>query len=377
MVQDCAPGAGSHGVGGWYTAPKVQTLIACLSAGILLQFQKQGRYMTIKVPLLRRIIDEGIDVFEPLHLKSDAARKGLIAAAFPYLAFRCLRKGDDEQTSKEILDYTEMFITSYCSIDCKWCSASIPYYKKKYHIPTDFLLRQLDRYLSVIDGVEVFRVLGGEPFLHPDLAKILTPLIESPKVGSVRIVTNGTVVPKDSELLELLRSEKVALDISNYGEVSCKVPELVAMEERGMVHLNIDRVTTWFVPNHDYRCKNLSPEQALSKYRHCPDYCHVLRDGKLFYCGEAFHIANIPDSPMRSGVDFVDLFDRDKSLEELRAEVNDLIFKRSKRMIACDYCVGSFVHKDRCLIAGEQLAPGEEAPFELPLDIPLVSERMI
>lgn len=339
-----------------------------------------------KKSFARKIIDEGVDVWGRRGIGAGNLRKALCVVSSPYLAGRiAIRENKEASYQKdlksgkirEVLDYTEMFITSYCSIDCKWCSASIPYYKNKYHIPLERIQAQLTRYLGAIDAVEKFRILGGEPFLHPDLPAILQQLMDTPKVHSIRIVTNGTVVPKNPKLLDLLRNPKIVLDISNYGPVSDKVPELQELEREGKIHLNIDTVTTWFVPNHDYTDKGLTDEQAYRRYCNCKDYCHVLRDGKFFYCGEAFHIANIPDTPMVAGVDFVDLMDESKSLDELGAEIKNLVFKRADRMNACTRCVGSFLAKDRFLVAGEQLKPGEAMPFELPADIENVSTKMI
>lgn len=65
-------------------------------------------------------------------------------------------------------------------------------------------------------------------------------------------------------------------------------------------------------------------------------------------CGEAFHIANIPDTPMQNGdyVDYVDLLDSKKGIRQLRREINALDLKTQETMRACHCCVGSFKHKD-------------------------------
>lgn len=336
--------------------------------------------MTMKAPLLRAMVDDGITLFP--NAKSDATRKALIVLSSPYLLARQLSgsaRKPEAPVQPEYLDYTEMFITSYCNLKCKYCSASIPYYYNKYHIDIDFLRRQIDAYLDVIDGVETFRILGGEPFLHPQLAEVLKPLIASDKIHALRIVSNGAIVPRDPKVLELLQNDKVTIDISNYGPVSDKVPELEQMEKEGKLHLHVDHVTSWFMPNHVYDDQGLAEEVVAKRFHSCPDYCHVLRDGKFFSCGEAFHIANIPDSPMKVGVDYVDLFDEGMTREQKRQMVIDVAFKRLPTMVGCNRCGGgSFLYKDRVLVAGEQPAKGEVVDdFVLPIDIPVVSTKKI
>ena len=342
----------------------------------------------VKNSYARTLIDEGMERFNLERIQSLPTRKAILLATSPYLAIRhALRSSKKKPSSgyieiespeqpKEILDYTEMFITSYCSLHCRWCSASIPYYEHKYHIDKDLLHAQTMSYLEAIDGVERFRLLGGEPFLHPDLAFIMRPLVESDKVQKVCLVTSGTVIPKDPEVLELLKNPKVLVDVSNYGAVNNRLDEILEMERQGLCHVAVDTVDQWFVPNHVYDDKGLTDEQVAERYHTCGDYCHVIRDGKLFYCGEAFHIANIPDSPVIPS-DYVDLMDPTLSIEERRRQINDLIFKRNPTMHACSRCVGSFVQKDRFLVAGEQSQPGEPAPYDIPADIPLVAAKGI
>ncbi len=330
----------------------------------------------------RDVVEEGIRAYPDM--TNYTLRKIRIVLTYGKLKRR-LEAAAAEAASRppvpepEYLDYTEMFITSYCNLKCKYCSASIPYYYNKYHIDYEFLLRQLSAYLDLIDGVETFRILGGEPFLHPHLADILQPLVDSEKIHSLHIVTNGTVVPSEPRVRELLRSKKVWLDISNYGAVSCNVDELQRLHDAGEMQIIVDHVTTWFMPNHRYEDLGMSEQAAATRYHNCPDYCHVLRDGKFFSCGEAFHIANIPDSPMRAGVDYVDVLGGEGTREQRRREMLDVAFKRKPSMAACNRCGGgSFIYKDRVLVAGEQPAPGEEVvDFDLPADIPVVSTKMI
>ena len=60
------------------------------------------------------------------------------------------------------------------------------------------------------------RVLGGEPFLNKDLDKIINKLLKSNKIQRIEVVTNGTIIPNNKELLNILSNSRVNISISKY-----------------------------------------------------------------------------------------------------------------------------------------------------------------
>lgn len=63
----------------------------------------------------------------------------------------------------------------------------------------------------------VFHLSGGEPFLYkqtPDIVEYISSRY-SDKIGTFRMVTNGTIVPSD-EVLERIARCKIEIKIDDY-----------------------------------------------------------------------------------------------------------------------------------------------------------------
>ncbi len=63
----------------------------------------------------------------------------------------------------------EMPITSRCTLRCKDCANLIPFYANPADTDTDRIIKDIDDFLSNVDRVYRFAVMGGEAFLHPGL----------------------------------------------------------------------------------------------------------------------------------------------------------------------------------------------------------------
>ncbi len=78
---------------------------------------------------------------------------------------------------------------------------------------------QIDHYFAVVDFTSKIEVLGGENFLHKDLAEFLEYLYKyNNQFGYVTIVSNGTINPNEAEL-NVFKKYGKQLDvlIDNYG----------------------------------------------------------------------------------------------------------------------------------------------------------------
>ena len=82
--------------------------------------------------------------------------------------------------------------------------------------------------MSVVDHVNEFRVLGGDPFMNKEMHKVVNKLSKFENNSRIVIYTNATILPKD-EQLECLRNKKVGLEITNYGTASRQHDALVEL----------------------------------------------------------------------------------------------------------------------------------------------------
>jgi hypothetical protein len=117
------------------------------------------------------------------------------------------------------LFYTEVVVTTNCSLKCKECYEYVPYLDKVHQRFMSFENYKIyiDNLLSNIDSLKYLRFLGGEALLSKDLDKFLQYALEQKKIKKVSLVTNGTIELSD-EIINVLSKypKKAMVDISNY-----------------------------------------------------------------------------------------------------------------------------------------------------------------
>ena len=120
---------------------------------------------------------------------------------------------------KLYIDKTDILVTSFCNFNCKSCMNFIPHWKEKKHIPLSKLKESLEDYFRCVDFVSAFDIIGGEPFLYPELEELLMYISKnySSKIGYLGIITNGSIMPNE-ELIKVLKACNVGISISDYSK---------------------------------------------------------------------------------------------------------------------------------------------------------------
>ena len=117
------------------------------------------------------------------------------------------------------INYIEFPITTKCSLRCKECANLIQYYDEGRFLDCKEIINDVYKLCQTVKGIEMVRLLGGEPLLHPKLKEILIGILKNNNIKNVQIVTNGTLLI-DKDMLVILKDKRVSIDISNYGKVS-------------------------------------------------------------------------------------------------------------------------------------------------------------
>lgn len=240
------------------------------------------------------------------------------------------------------LSNVEMDITSRCTLNCKECSHLVPRYKNAKQArdyDTEMLLENIDLLLSFVNNILLFTVLGGEPLLHRDLHRIISKLTASDKIKTVKITTNGTIIPQ-GENLTALKHKKVIVSISNYGELSSKA-ELLSdtLKSNGISVIIPQSSTKWCEFNgFDFRGYSFAVmEKIFSK---CVNVgCKSLYNGKLWLCPYALHgitLGLLPDNKDQ----YIDL--KASTVEEFWNKLERLynVTPPEGKGFACYYCSG-------------------------------------
>lgn len=193
-----------------------------------------------------------------------------------------------------ILDRIEIFMTSYCSLNCKNCIAYIPYFKEKSNISLDTLKIDADILFSKVDRVNKFKVLGGEGLVYPYLCEYLKYVCDKYRnqVGTIRIGTNGTIYPSE-ELLKICREYQIIVDISDYriaiGDRS-KLEDIKKTCEYNHVLVDVKRTgEQWLDLGFPYNLPSERNEQQLKNhFFKCAMFCRNFHEGKLYFCCSNF-----------------------------------------------------------------------------------------
>jgi organic radical activating enzyme len=184
---------------------------------------------------------------------------------------------------------THMALTTKCTLRCKHCNMFIPFYNNHgIHEALETNLDTLDLYFNMIDKVYLFVLLGGEPFLYPNLKEIVHHIGSHyrHKIGEFRITTNGMIVPK-KDVIDLLHEHRVSVRSSNYtAEVDYK-NRLSILEDQlqsGHVDFNHDISDEWLDFGYPYKPMNISDQNLITHMHECLPVFKGINDGKFYYC---------------------------------------------------------------------------------------------
>lgn len=111
-------------------------------------------------------------------------------------------------------------LTEKCTLKCKKCNMFMTHFKNPQNQLVEDVIGDIDAYFSVVDYVKVLNLLGGEPFLYPELKKVLDYITEyyRNRIGQVIIFTNGTIVP-GIDVLESIKKCSAIVQFSDYTHV--------------------------------------------------------------------------------------------------------------------------------------------------------------
>lgn len=231
-------------------------------------------------------------------------------------------------------------VTTYCSLNCTYCSHCIPYANPPKHLSTDKIIEDLDKLLEV-SYVACLAIMGGEPLIYPDILNFIKKyagLKNKKNIGFTRIVTNGTVVPGEEFFKEYSKLENSYIYISNYGEKSRKMNELIDKCNQYSVKVFICPFSDEWLSLGDFRYeRNYSIKQLEHLYAVCGSHtCVQLLNGKIYSCGRA-PILNEDGLIPYSETDFCDL--RHVQPDQLKENLHEYLYNKTY-LDACKFCDG-------------------------------------
>ncbi len=183
---------------------------------------------------------------------------------------------------KPVLGYLEFDVSGHCNLRCKGCSHYSNLVKEPVWGNLDRFREHLSRLREVFDHIEVFRLVGGEPFLNPDVGQFAAAVREAFPDATLYVVSNGLLIPHvKGEILDAIRESKAVVYISYY-------PPTVKMAEKIKERLDEYKVPYTFSKPIRYFQYEVGETagNGTSNHRHCSFIsCHILSDdGRLCLC---------------------------------------------------------------------------------------------
>jgi len=199
------------------------------------------------------------------------------------------------------IPYIEMFITTRCNLKCKNCSNLIPSLADQHNFSYEEIINTLKKLLDKVNKLYRLKLHGGEVFLHPDLPKIIRFCDADQKIKSIRLATNGTIIPS-AAVIDALKNSKVVVQISDYHLPQCRIADLISLlEQNGIKYVYLNDQVWRDMGGFEKRDSNRHQKCTVTR-------CTSLYDGKLFVCSRAAianHlnlINNVESIPVNIGV---------------------------------------------------------------------------
>ena len=250
-------------------------------------------------------------------------------------------------------------LTEKCTLKCKKCNMFMTHFKTPAHQPLEDVLQDLDVYFAVVDYVKVLNLLGGEPFLYPDLDKVLDYIAEHyrSRIERVIIFTNGTLLPKQP-LVESIKKCRATVQFSDYTntvpyqERLHQFKELVEQENIENYTMANDEWGDFGFPENP-NCME-SDEEATCFFERCKAPFRGIWKKRVYFC-------HLETSAIRAGLfedesnDYFDLTATDNRMMKKQYCEFDYGYSKKGFIAFCKVCRGCDCVNDLTVPAAEQL----------------------
>lgn len=201
------------------------------------------------------------------------------------------------------MHYLEHHIVDHCNLKCKGCTHFSPLADPWFEEVEDFK-RDFGR-LAEIMHVDVIRIMGGEPLLHPNVCEFLRITRELFPDSQIQLVTNGILMQLTEGLIETLNENKIIVCISDYGIFKDLKRQLV-----GVQYAVVDRKGLMY-----NACLNLNGDEFSDlSFGNCDlhvNHWNFFQNGRFYHCciGANIKIFNKyfgKDLPVPEGISIYD-----------------------------------------------------------------------
>lgn len=218
------------------------------------------------------------------------------------------------------LEAMEIHVTDHCNMKCKNCTMFAGLVDGEVFANYEKYRNGVKKLKEFFTHVKIFRVLGGEPLLNPQLYKYLYLIRETFPYTDIRLICNGTLVLQmPQNLIDAIRETSTTIYISHYLPISHKIDDInYFLNQNNLKHSICSPITRF---NKVYNAKgdtdmNFSFESCQWRKHGC----ETMREGKIATCFVPFAIPYLNDHfNLNIKIDgTIDLFEEGLTYKEIR-----------------------------------------------------------
>lgn len=232
------------------------------------------------------------------------------------------------------LPSVEYAIVDHCNLKCAHCDHLSPHFAPTFVSLGDVRRDVVD--FATVAIVDDFRIVGGEPLLHPDLPAILDAVRDAGIARSISLWTNGVVLHRH---ISAVLSKIDVLEISRYPGVRIRrLNEILEAAEAAGCQVTAKDMDRFIECYPKTRIEDRARVQAI--YEGCRNahvwHCHSVKRGRYYKCSRAPLIHEVRGmTSAEIERDSVELAGP-SGCERLRAYRS-----KSSPLSACSWCLGT------------------------------------
>jgi organic radical activating enzyme len=252
---------------------------------------------------------------------------------------QCKKSGLNKFSDEMVYPLATFAINQKCTLSCSHCGQYINHYENsaRENFSLERIRADIDHIFDAVDAIGYVSIIGGEPFIHPDLADIVNYVLTKGNFGVIGITTNG-ICDLDEQLLKILNNGKTRIIFSDYTDA-------LSDNQRKLFEKNVKKVSDfgisytvgkplWSTPP-SLRKLNLSENKKIAMKEVCNSRvtCKTIQNGVYYPCSTTAGMGSHKLADFQN--DWV-VFDENDTAEELRAKIRHV--DEQPYYESCDHC---------------------------------------
>ncbi len=224
----------------------------------------------------------------------------------------------------------EAHIVDHCNLTCADCCSLSPALAPRFD-DVATLTRDLRLAASVL-APRVFKLVGGEPLLHPELPALAHAVRASGIAPVLSLTTNGLLLARAADAVW---ASIDAVTVSVYPRIDLDRDRIVARAAEHGVTLNWKQQDRFVAMDRATPCDDPAENAAVFDRCWIRERCHLLRDGVFFTCTRPAHFQRYLGAARDLSGDGLALHDGPALRDELLAYLT-----RGEALATCALCHG-------------------------------------